>query len=122
MDQTDIQTDSQTDSQTDTRRIERDLADVLQQVEAVLDKQGKGFAGIDQEVSRAVCSLVDARNLLAKSERLGKPTRPSAQLDHINGLLSVLASVEYPLAGIHWPRIKQVRDDLRKLVGAGASA
>lgn len=70
-----------------------------------------------RELSLAVRALVTVRDRLIKLHRdEGLSQEARAHLGEINSMLSVVASLEYPLAGLHWQRVGLVRDGLERML------
>jgi hypothetical protein len=98
--------------------LNHDLQAALQSVEAVLERQqdNENLAQVSGHFSHAVQSMVHLRNRITAIGRAGTPSPDGISLDRINALISVMAGIEYPAAGIHWPRIQQVRDGLKQMM------
>ena len=62
--------------------------------------------------------LIRVRNEVIAARRTGELAEPPALLQRLNQLASVMASLEYPLGGVHWPRIEAVRKELGALTRA----
>lgn len=80
---------------------------------------GKPAAEARQDFGRAMVAVIGARNGLLQSPP-GKADR--SQLDRVNALLSLMASIEFPLAGFHSDRMELVArelDALRQGAAAG---
>lgn len=99
------------------RQLNQCLHTALQAVETVLARGEAGTADVSEEFSRAVRALTTLRRHSTGQRRTDGAAGPAARLDRINALISVMASIEYPLAGIHWPRVRQVCKELRKMAG-----
>lgn len=76
---------------------------------------------VSENMSKLVRALVILRDRLIdeKSAGAGDPSLPGL-LDRINSLISLVASLEYPLAGFHWNRVKEIRDHLQAMSAHGA--
>lgn len=68
------------------------------------------------EVTRTVVKMRDELILRVRAEPEAAASRN--RLDRVNAVLSVVASAEMPLLGIHWDRIKKSRDLLAELADA----
>lgn len=80
---------------------------------------GKPAAEARQDFGRAMVAVIGARNALLQA-RPGQADR--SQLDRVNALLSLMASIEFPLAGFHSGRLELVArelDALREGAAAG---
>lgn len=101
----------------------QNLHTALQAIETVLARGEAGTADVSEEFSRAVRALTAFRRHCADRYRAGGAagSGSASQLERINGLISIMAGIEYPLAGIHWPRVRQVREELRKMAGSPTS-
>lgn len=88
----------------------------LSALETVLDERpGEHIA----EISQAVCSLIRVRDKLIDVNRTeGLSTEGKQHLCQTNAMLSVVASLEYPLAGLRWQRVKLVHDGLTQMLGS----
>ena len=95
--------------------IDRQLEAVLHALEAVQPEQAssamKSLAAPAQQLTRL-------RNDVIAMQRGGAALAPQDLLPRLNQLVSVMASLEYPLAGIHWKRIEGLRKALRSLMDA----
>jgi hypothetical protein len=101
-----------------TKELRDEWSAALDAIEAVLEQRpGKHL----EEVSIAVRSLVRMRDRLIELRRTqGLSQEAAAHLHQINAMLSVVASLEYPLAGLRWQRIEQVRDGLAQMLASTA--
>lgn len=89
--------------------------DALSSIETVLDERPGEHM---KELSLAVRALVRARDRLIDVRRSeGLSPEGEEHLRSINAMLSVVASLEYPLAGLHWQRIKLVHEGLSQMLG-----
>ena len=91
--------------------------DALAKLDRLLDAKDTEAEFQDMsEVTRLVVKMRDdlIARLRADPGRAGVRER----LEHVNALLSVVASAEMPLLGIHWDRIKKSRDLLAELATA----
>jgi hypothetical protein len=80
---------------------------------------GKEAAEAKQDFGRAMVAVIGARNGLLRTPP-GRADR--SQLDRVNALLSLMASIEFPLAGFHSDRLELVArelDALREGAAAG---
>lgn len=96
------------------KELRSEWDDALSAIESVLeDRPGKHV----EEISQAVASLVRVRNRLTDVQRNKTPApEASEHLRQVNAMLSVVASLEYPLAGLHWQRMELVRDGLAEML------
>lgn len=99
------------------RQSSQFLHTALQAVETVLARGEAGTAEVSEGFSHAVRALTTLRRHCAERCRTDGAAGSASRLDHVNALISVMAGIEYPLAGIHWPRVRQVREELRKMAG-----
>ena len=97
-----------------------DLENALRSVDAVLAHKDnhESVGEISGRFSVAVRSVVHLRNGITAANRAGTALPGTPSLDHVNALISLMAGIEYPLAGIHWSRIQRVRDDLTQMLAA----
>lgn len=72
------------------------------------------------EFGHAALMLTDARNDVIGRLREGKGAAGDRLLRDLNALVSLATSIEYPLSGFHWPRVKQLRDGVARVAGEGA--
>lgn len=98
------------------KELSREWDQALQALETVLDERpGEHVA----EISEAVRCLIKARDRLIDVRRTeGLSMEGKDHLCQINAMLSVVASLEYPLAGLRWQRLKLVHDGLTKMLNA----
>lgn len=91
----------------------RQLASTLEQVEYTLSHRDEN---VSENMAKAIRGIVAVRDQLIDAKRSGNafPSLPGL-LDHVNGLISLTASLEFPLAGFHWKRVEEIRDNLRKM-------
>jgi hypothetical protein len=101
-----------------SKDLNNHLKAALQTVESVLARQhdNESLAQVSGQLSHAVQSVVRLRNCMTITCRAGVPHPDGISLDRINAIISVMTGIEYPLAGIHWPRIQQVRDGLKQMM------
>lgn len=100
----------------------KELGAALGEIEKVLARHQPGE--VTEQMARALQHLVCVRDHLDDGEAGDPRAAPAGNgitLPRLNSLLSVLASIEYPLGGIHWKRIEQVRDCLRQSLAMTAS-
>ena len=95
-------------------------AEAFDAAAACLDEaRGKPAAEAKQAFGRAMVAVIGARNALLRTPP-GQADR--SQLDRVNALLSLMASIEFPLAGFHSDRLELVArqlDALRQGAAAG---
>jgi hypothetical protein len=60
--------------------------------------------------------LAQVRNAAIAARRADELVSPPDLLQRLNQLASVMASLEYPLAGVHWPRVEALRKALDALI------
>ena len=60
--------------------------------------------------------LAQVRNAVIAARRADEPAGPTDLLPRLNQFASVMASLEYPLGGVHWPRIEALRKALGALI------
>jgi hypothetical protein len=96
----------------------RQLAPALDMLKYTLSHRGEH---VSENMSKAVRALVNLRDQLIDDKRSGHgdPSLPGL-LDHTNSLISLAASLEYPLAGFHWKRIEEIRDHLQKMLASAS--
>lgn len=88
-------------------------ADALQDAASALAQtEGQPAAEAKQEFGRALVAVVRARNALLRS---APGDADGSQLDRMNALLSLMASIEFPLAGFHAGRLELVARELDAL-------
>jgi hypothetical protein len=89
------------------------LAAAIESCEYTLSHRGEN---VSENMSEAVSALVNLRDRLIDEKRAGEgdPSLPGL-LDRINSLISLAASLEYPLAGFQWKRIETIRDALQMM-------
>jgi hypothetical protein len=88
--------------------------DALAKLDRLLDAKDTESEFQDMsEVTRTVVKMRDELISRVRAEPGAAP--PRERLDRVNALLSVVASAEMPLLGIHWDRIKKSRDLLAEL-------
>ncbi|EKV28914.1 hypothetical protein C882_0677 [Caenispirillum salinarum AK4] len=81
-------------------------------LDRALDKSPDGAKDDLTDAIRAVAELRDDR---VKRWRHTGAADDRHGLDAVNAILSLLAGLEYPLAGIKWKRVSEARDSLKKL-------
>lgn len=91
------------------------LQAAIREVGGVLAGEGEGLKDVSEQFSRAMHAVVQVRNRVTEEVRASGAAGKSPHLDRINSVISMMSSVEYPLAGIHWPRIREVHDTLREI-------
>jgi len=62
--------------------------------------------------------LTQVRNAVIAARRADRQVGPPDLLQRLNQLASVMASLEYPLGGVHWTRIDALRKQLGALIDA----
>lgn len=60
--------------------------------------------------------LAQVRNAVIAAGRADEPLAPPGLLPRLNQFASVMAGLEYPLGGVHWPRIEALRKALGLLI------
>ena len=73
------------------------------------------------EFGHAATMLINARNDVIGRLRDGKGAAGERLLRDLNSLVSLAVSIEYPLSGFHWPRVKALRDGIARVAGDGAA-
>jgi hypothetical protein len=68
------------------------------------------------EFGQAAAMLIDTRNDVIERLRAGRGAAGERLLRDLNSLVSLAVSIEYPLSGFHWPRVKKLRDGIAHLV------
>lgn len=112
--------------------VRADLEQALQRVNRVLAGKDadEGMATVSEQFSEAVGAMVRLRDGLIPGGTAGMPddrrdgaARPGApRLAEVNALISLMAGIEFPLGGIHWPRIERVSAELQKMLKASEPA
>ncbi|MFL6717237.1 MAG: hypothetical protein ACJ8G3_12845 [Burkholderiaceae bacterium] len=69
-----------------------------------------------QALANPARTLAQARNAVITAGRADVAPGPPDVLERLNGLASVMASLEYPLGGVHWQRIETLRKELGALI------
>lgn len=96
------------------KELRKEWDDALSAIETVLEERPGEHL---KEISQAVISLVRVRDRLIELQRSDRRSGEAARhLHEINAMLSVLGSLEYPLAGLRWKRIELVRDGLAQML------
>jgi hypothetical protein len=93
----------------------------LSAIDTVLRERPQSLQPAVLELTRAVVAL---RDTLIEARRTGDATA-KRELPHVNALLSLVVSIQYPMQGLHWDKLKQARDAFEKLAteaGAGAGS
>ena len=97
--------------------LKKDLHDARETVDAMLGEEKQHELGdISEQFSCLMRSLINVRNHIIQTKREGKSVPDLPSLEEINAMISLMASIEYPRIGIHWERIKQVRDGLEEMI------
>lgn len=102
------------------QECEEAIQHALTSVEQVLahENDDKYQGQVSALLSVAMRSLVQLRNNLTVAQRACASVPGMPTLDQANALISLMAGIEYPLAGIHWPRIRRVSNELTQMLGA----
>lgn len=79
-------------------------------------KQAEGEFQDMSVVTRTIVRMRD--DLISRLRAQPAETRLRERLDRVNALVSMTASAEMPLQGIHWDRIKKTRDLLAEMADA----
>jgi hypothetical protein len=99
-----------------TETMQAQFCEAMAAIETVLDDRPDK---IYQEISDAVCSLIRVRDRLIEEQRAGDSSIDTDEwLHRINGVISATISIEYPLAGTRWQRVKMVHDGLKQALAA----
>jgi len=93
--------------------LREELRAVLEQLQRMTPDQPADPVSCMADSTRM---LVAARNRVIDEQRRGHGASPPDLLQRLNGLASIMASIEYPLAGIHWKRLDTLRDALKRLL------
>lgn len=97
--------------------LQQDLHEALKSVDCMLEQdEVRELAHISEQFSCLMSSLVKLRNHLTEANRQGIAVPELPSLEKVNAMISVMASIEYPRVGIHWPRIQQMRDCLDEMI------
>jgi len=89
----------------------------LQTISNVLDAMSPGTEARPLQVlADPARMLAQARNAVIAAQRDNKTPGPPDILPRLNQLASVMASLEYPLGGVHWQRIETLRMALGALI------
>jgi hypothetical protein len=97
--------------------LRQKLQDVLEQLAQM--KPDKPPSDPVSSFADIGCVLIAVRNRVIEAQRRGQAASPADLLDRLNGLGSLMASIEYPLAGIHWKRLDTLRNALEDLLEQG---
>ena len=101
-----------TDQTTSARsRARLDCKAALAAIDRAVEKHG---ASAEPELVRATHCLVALRDHLITEQR-AKHRSIAQALAHTNAVLSLLFGIEYPISGMHWDRLEQVRQALAEL-------
>ena len=96
-----------------------DLQAALDTVDCILEQKGEvELADVSKQLSHAIQAVVRLRNHMADASRLDGQLPVATSLERVNGIISLMASIEYPRAGIQWPRIQKIRDHLKEVLAA----
>ena len=98
-------------------RVRRQLEDVLQALDAMQPDRASNAL---ETLADPAQQLVKARNDVIAAQRANAALVPPDLLQRLNCFASVMAGLEYPLGGIHWPRIESLRKEIRGLADAMA--
>lgn len=97
--------------------LRQDLRDALDRVDTMLEEdEVRELDHVSEQFSCLMGSLVKLRNHLIQANRDGIHVPELPSLEEVNAMISVVASVEYPRVGIHWPRIRRLRDGLDEMI------
>jgi hypothetical protein len=98
--------------------LDRHLHTALQSVEEVLEDKGDlPLSEVSKKFSHAVRCMVELRNhIIAAEAGAGTDLPHSLRLDNVNAQISMMASIEYPRAGVQWSRIDQIRNGLQQML------
>lgn len=97
-----------------TKELRSEWQDALKSIETVLDERPGEHL---KEISQAMRSLIRIRDRLIDFDReRGLSANAVEHLRQINAMISVVASLEYPLAGLRWQRVELVRDGLAQML------
>jgi hypothetical protein len=95
-----------------TSALEGCRTNVLGALDRAIEKHPNTPEPLMLEVTRCLVKLRDA---LIHEHRSRPTTEVARELAHANAVLSLVHSVHYPLAGIHWEKLKQVRESFAQL-------
>jgi hypothetical protein len=95
--------------------VRAQLQDVLHALEAM---QPERVSQPLQAVADPGLMLIQVRNAVIAARRADQQVGPPDLLKRLNQLASVMAGIEYPLGGVHWPRIAALRKELGALIAA----
>lgn len=96
-------------------RVRMQLQDVLHALEAMRPETASQPL---QALADPAQMLTQIRNAVIAARRAGEQFDPPDLLQRLNQLASVMASLEYPLGGVHWPRIAALQEELGVLIAA----
>ena len=85
---------------------------VLQALDRCLEQHPATPEPVLLDVTRCVVHLRDA---LIAEHRRAPSAETKQELAHTNSVLSLVLSVHFPLQGVHWEKLKHVRDSLAQL-------
>jgi hypothetical protein len=87
-------------------------SNTLTAIDTVLREQPQSAQAEALALTRAVVELRDA---LIEALRRGD-AGAKRELDHANALLSLAVSIQYPMQGQQWEKLRQARDALSQLL------
>lgn len=98
----------------DDAALRQGLQDARNAVDEVRQRQAKN---VDHAFAQAASRFYALRNRMLDDRRAGRLQDVPADLqDRMNAIASLMAGVEYPLAGIHWKRMDKIDEALGKLL------
>ena len=95
--------------------VRAQLQDVLRALEAMQPERASSPL---KALADPAQLLTQTRNAVIAARRADEAVGPPDLLQRLNQLASVMASLEYPLGGVHWPRIDALRKELGALIAA----
>lgn len=91
--------------------------EALRQIDAALAKRPDKD---DAALSAATVALARLRDGMIRAQRSGTPTPGSRErLEHVNGIISAVMGVHYPLGAVPWPELECARTWLAAVVAQG---
>jgi hypothetical protein len=102
------------------KELRSEWDDALSAIETALEERPGKHTG---DISHAMNDLIRVRDRLIEVQRSPTPSPKAAEhLQQVNSMLSVVASLEYPLAGLRWQRAELVRNGLEKMLKRSSDA
>ena len=84
----------------------------LEAIDAALAHPPRSVERASVEITQCLVALRDA---LIAARRTQRSARLDRELAHTNAVLSLVHGVQFPLQGVQWDKLKQVREEMAKL-------